>query len=808
MKRFLSTIVAVAATLAVSAQGFGEIETITEDWRFNLGDIKYGGVEFYDHSKWQEVDLPHDWTVLQTASPNYASCTGYLPGGIAWYRKDLSIDASREGQNVYVYFEGVYNNSEVFINGKWVGKRPNGYISFMYDLTPYINFGGRNVIAVRVDHSDDADSRWYTGSGIYRDVHLVYANPTHIDLWGVSYSADIKQLNKAAVTVNCAVNNTVAKSASVSAKFTLTDATGKVVAARTVKGSVDAKDKKELSALINVTNPNLWSVDNPYLYKLTTELYSGSKLIDKTSTNVGLRKLTFDANKGFAINDVPTKMKGVCIHHDAGCLGAAVPKEVWVRRIAQLKSIGCNAVRLSHNPQATDLYDVCDSLGMMVKDEAFDEWEYPKKKWIKGWNKGTPGFQGSSQYFREWSHRDVADMVKRDRNHPSVVLWSIGNEVDYPNDPYSHPILNEGGKVGQQHDAGYKPELPNANRLGEIAADLASAVREHDTSRPVTGAMAGAVMSNETGYPAAIDVVGYNYTEYRYDQDHATYPNRILYGSETRHDLAAWKSVRDNEFIFGQFIWTGYDYLGESGAWPSRGFTTGMIDLAANIKPRGFFRRALWSETPAIYVGTYINHTRPGQRGENLSTHASQIWNYEDGQTVRVVAYTNCEEAELLLDGKVIGEKKPYDDSTAIIYWDVPYKAGELSVKGYNKGEVVSTDSVKTFGMPVKLSASFDKTTISSARETAHLFIEVLDKDGNVVGLADNEVTVRVMGPARLLGLESGSNNVADNYTDNKQRCIGGRLLGYIQSTGEKGEVRIMLSTPLIKDCEVTLTIE
>ncbi|MFI3280890.1 MAG: glycoside hydrolase family 2 TIM barrel-domain containing protein [Rikenellaceae bacterium] len=801
MRKIAFIIIALATTLTLSAQGFGERETISDDWHFNLGDITYGGVEFYDHSEWQVVQIPHDWSVLQTASPNLASCTGYLPGGIAWYRKDLSIDASREGQRVYVYFEGVYNNSEVFINGKWIGKRPNGYISFMYDLTPYINFGGRNVIAVRVDHSDDADSRWYTGSGIYRDVHLVYAEPTHIDLWGVSYVANIEDLNRADVTVKCEVDNVKLSESSLRAKFTLRDSDGKAVATVTAKGSVEGESKEILTSKFTIKNPNLWSVDEPYLYKLITELYADSKLVDQSITNVGLRKLSFDADSGFALNDVPMKMKGVCIHHDAGCLGAAVPREVWVRRIEQLKSIGCNAVRLSHNPQATDLYDVCDSLGMMIKDEAFDEWEYPKKKWIEGWNKGIPGFQGSSHYFREWSKRDVADMVRRDRNHPSIVLWSIGNEVDYPNDPYSHPVLDEGGKVGQQYDAGYKPSQPNANRLGEIAEELAAVVRKSDSSRPVTGAMAGAVMSNETGYPAALDVVGYNYTEYRYEQDHTKYPSRILYGSETRHDLAAWKSVRDNDYIFGQFIWTGYDYLGESGPWPSRGFTTGMIDLAGNIKPNGYFRRALWSEQPVIYVGAYISDPQ----SEWVSTYAPQLWNYNEGQVVRVVAYTNCQQAELLLDGEKVGDKKPYNDANGVIYWDIPFKAGELSVRGYNDGAVVATDAIKSFSAPVKLVARLDKQTILSQREVAHLFIEVQDKDGNVVSLADNEVTVTIDGEARLLGLESGSNNVADNYTDNRQRCVNGRLLGYVECRGAKGDVVIKVSTPLLEDCEVVL---
>ncbi len=804
MKRLLSTLFALATIVNLSAQGFGERVTISDDWRFNLGDITYGGVEFYDHNKWQTVQLPHDWSVLQTPSPTYASCTGYLPGGVGWYRKDLSIGAEREGQKVYVYFEGVYNNSEVFINGKWVGKRPNGYISFMYDLTPYINFGGRNVIAVRVDHSDDADSRWYSGSGIYRDVHLVYAEPTHIDLWGVSYSAKIERLSRADVTVNCEVNNTLSKGSSTRAKFTLTNSEGKVVASTSASGVVDGESTKILTSKFVVNKPSLWSLDNPYLYTLTTELYSGSKLIDQTSTKVGLRKLSFDANTGFALNDVPTKMKGVCLHHDAGCLGAAVPREVWVRRVQQLKAIGCNAIRMSHNPQATDLYEVCDSLGVMIKDEAFDEWEYPKKKWLEGWNVGTPGFQGSSQYFREWSKRDMADMVKRDRNHPSIVLWSIGNEVDYPNDPYSHPVLDENGRVGQQHVAGYIPSQPNANRLGEIAAELAAVIRKYDTARPVTGAMAGAVMSNETTYPDALDVVGYNYTEYRYEEDHATYPNRVLYGSETRHDMDSWRSVRDNDYIFGQFIWTGYDYLGESGRWPSRGFTTGMIDLAGNVKPQGYHRRALWSESPTIYVGSY----KPGANQKSISTHAQQLWNYDEGEVVRVVAYTNCQEAELLLDGEIIGERRPYDDSNSIIYWDVPFKAGELSVRGYNDSEVVATDCVRSFSAPVRISARFDVETISANRGVAHLFIEILDKDGNVVSLADNEVTCRVIGDARLLGLESGSTNVADNYTDNKQRCLRGRLLGYIESKGSTGEVKVKLSAPLLEGCELALRVE
>ena len=782
-------------------QGFGNRELINVDWYFNLGDIKYGGAEFFDHSEWRKLELPHDWSVESVASPSLASCTGYLPGGIGWYRKDLDIPKNKEGNKVYVYFEGVYNNSEVFINGKWIGKRPNGYVSFMYDLTPYLNFGGRNVLAVRVDHSQDADSRWYTGSGIYRDVYLVYANPVHIGLWGVSYSAKVNQKN-AVLSVQAEVENTDKMPVTVKVLHEVFDRDGKKVGAggRDYSLKADEMVKKELT--ISVAQPKLWSLENPYLYTIKTTLSKGGKVIDRTETQAGIRSLTFDPNKGFALNGKLMKVKGVCIHHDAGCLGVAVPKEVWRRRLLQLKEIGCNAVRMSHNPQATCVYELCDELGILIKDEAFDEWEYAKKKWITGWNKGKPGFQGSASYFREWSKKDLADMIRRDRNHPSIIMWSIGNEVDYPNDPYSHPVLDQ-AEIGQQHVRGYRKEQPRAERLGDIAKELVEEAKKHDLSRPVTAALAGAVMSNETDYPAALDVVGYNYTENRYQIDHEKYPNRILYGSETRHDLNAWKAVRDNDFIFGQFIWTGFDYLGEAGPWPSRGFTTGMIDLAGNIKPNGYFRRALWLESPTVYVGTHKIESAK----KKPSANASAVWNYEPGDIIRVVAYTNCEEAELLLNGKKVGERKPYDDSTAIIYWDIPYTPGTLEVVAYNQGNMVAKDKIQSSGLPYAIRTSMDKTQDIKVGEVLHLMIQVVDENNIPVVLADNQITCKIEGEADLLGLESGDHNVADNYRDNKQRCKNGKLLGYVKVTGQ-GKVKIRLTSPLLQPAIWELNVE
>lgn len=798
--KVLFLLLAHLCVLSVWGQGFGKRILTNEDWYFNPGDGKYWGAEYYDHSQWRKLDLPHDWSIESVASPNLASCTGYLPGGIGWYRKELEISAGEKGNRVYIYFEGVYNNSEVFINGKWIGKRPNGYVSFMYDLTPYVNFGGRNVLAVRVDHSQDADSRWYTGSGIYRDVYLVYASPVHINQWGVSYSAEVKK-NKADLVVQTEIMNTSSISSKVKIVHEIYSSDKKKVAGGSVFCLALPGEVTKSESNLTISQPELWSLENPNLYTIRTTILQGGKVIDETETKAGIRSLTFDPDKGFALNGKFMKVKGVCIHHDAGCLGAAVPKEVWRRRLMQLKEIGCNAIRMSHNPQATSVYELCDEIGLLVKDEAFDEWEYPKKKWIEGWNKGKPGFQGAASYFREWSKRDLADMIRRDRNHPSIIMWSIGNEVDYPNDPYSHPVLDKEG-IGQQHVKGYQKNQPRAERLGDIAKELVAEAKKYDLSRPVTAALAGAVMSNETDYPGALDVVGYNYTEYRYKQDHEKYPHRVLYGSETRHDLKAWKAVRDNDFIFGQFIWTGFDYLGEAGPWPSRGFTTGMIDLAGNIKPNGYFRRALWLDSPTVYIGTYKS-----DKAKKISTNAPSVWNYESGEMIRVVAYTNCEEAALYLNGKEIGDRKPYNDETAVIYWDIPYTAGHLEVVGYKEDKPVAKAALRSSGLPYAVKASLDKKENIKAKDCLHLQIQIEDENGIPVALADNQVTCKIEGPAKLLGLESGDNNVADNYRDNKQRCKNGKLLGYIQATG-KGKVYINLTSPLLQSSTIEFDVE
>mgnify|MGYP001015479181 FL=1 len=826
-KKTLSIVILLVMSIAPSLRAqvsFGIPEKINDSWKFVLNDVPDGQSVTLNDTRWQSVSLPHDWSVKGQLSPTLASCTGYLPGGIGWYRKTIDIPADKQGQKVYLYFEGVYNRSEVFLNGHSLGKRPNGYISFMVDATPYIKYGENNTIAVRVDHSQSADSRWYTGSGIYRDVWMIYANPVHIAQWGVyAYPEKIKDDYKLNVEVE--INNEEKNNTSLTVMNELYAADGKLVAKDSKKLIAEPGRKNKLTTSLKINKPALWSLSDPNLYELKTTVLKGGVVMDQASTRTGFRSYTFDPDKGFALNGEWMKVKGVCIHHDAGVLGSAVPREVWRRRLQTLKEVGVNAIRTSHNPQATGLYELCDEMGLLVLNEMYDEWVFPKRKWLEGWNVGTPGFQGSYDIFKEWSEIDLADLVRRDRNHVSVFAWSIGNEVDYPNDPYSHPVLG-GEKAGftQASYGGYNPDAPDAMELGIIAKRLAKVVKEYDPMRPVTAGLAGVAMSNETEYPGALDIAGYNYTEDKYDSDHKKYPDRVIYGSENRHDMAAWKATRDREHVFGQFLWTGIDYLGESGRWPSRGFYSGLLDFGGFIKPRGYFRQSLWSDKPMAYLGTYptpgrgsrsqsrdvLSQTETGNASDNVervpSMDAWSVWNYREGQSIRVVCYTNADKAKLLLNGSVVGETKEYDDNSGIIYWDIPYSSGKLEVVGLDKNNnPVSGYSIQTSKRPHALQIVQAEKQIDKENGLAQIVVQVVDEHGVPVMLSDNEVTCRIAGPAKLIGLEASNNSDMSDYTDNVHRVYHGRILAYVQATGEAGDIEVSFTSPWLLPVETTL---
>ena len=789
MKKALYLILLLTVTTASAntiGPGFGYSRLFNDKWLFSLSDqIAYADINF-DDSNWRTLNLPHDWSIEGQLSQDNASCTGYLPAGVAWYRKHFNYSPDVKKPLTFIYFEGVYNRSEVYLNGHLLGKRPNGYVSFLYDMTPYLN-NGENVIAVRVDHSRIADSRWYTGSGIYRDVYLVEASNTHLKQWGTTYWLKRLENNKALVEVTWELDNKDKTSEKLQTLIKIIDQQGVCVAEKPIDST------SELNSVdLQIDNPKLWSIDKPNLYVLSLEVKANGKTIDQTTIDMGLRNFEFNPNWGLKLNDINLKVKGVCLHHDAGVLGTVVPEQVWRRRVRKLKEMGANAIRMSHNIQAPILYDICDELGMLIMDEASDEWEFPKRKWIKGWNQGEPGFDGTYDFFEEWIDIDVKDMVLRDRNHPSVFLWSIGNEVDYPNDPYSHPVL-DGTTINQPMFGGYKKDAPNAERIGFIAKRLAEIIRTYDTTRLVTGALAGVVMSNQTIYPEVIDVVGYNYTEDRYQEDHKTYPERIIFGSETHSDYKAWRAVKDNDFIFGQFIWTGTDYLGESGKWPSRGLNTGLLNFGSFKKPRGWFRTALWTDIPMIYVGTYPYRNMGRRNGRNgnrefLSIDAFDSWNYEEGRRVKVVAYTNAPKARLKLNGMVVGEIKEYNDTTGIIAWDVDYEEGTLTAEALDYDDsVIATYDINTATQPVALKV-IDLTDEGLAKNEKpedarllQLLVQIIDEDGNVVKNANNEITCNVDDNATLLGMEASNNTDMSDYTDNRQNAFRGEILVYVR---------------------------
>ena len=736
--------------------GFGQGTIWNDKWQFYL--CKEGDDTTATPAEgWKTVTLPHDWSVEATPSPTLFSCTGWLPGGIGWYRKTIDLPKIGKGERIYLFFEGVYNRSTVWLNGHELGTRPSGYASFCYEITPYLNKRENNELLVRVDHSRQADSRWYTGSGIWRDVWIVTAPTTHLAQWGTTYDYQAEEGMLRVNTSAVVQQDCSTESAILNAKATLSDAQGNIVAIAVAEAEKSegqpaktASGDKEVRFNLPLTLPtdvHLWDIDDPYLYTLTVELQESGHSTDATVFSVGLRTLHFSADKGFFLNGVNRKVKGVCLHHDAGVLGAAVPEEVWRWRLTQLKSLGCNAIRCSHNPQTPILYDLCDELGLLVMDEASDEWEFPKRKWLQGWNKGTPGYEGTADFFEEWIDRDVADMVRRDRRHPCIFLWSIGNEVDYPNDPYSHPIL-DGTTINQPMFGGYKPDAPQAERIGQIAKRLSAIVREHDATRPVTGALAGVVMSNQTAYPEAVDVVGYNYTEDRYAEDHTTYPTRIIYGSENGHGYEQWLAVRDSPYIFGQFIWTGTDYLGESGAWPSRGLGTGLLDFCGFPKMQGEMRRMMWSQQPGDTLDiSAFGHNNRGNR----SNHG----NRQGGQN--------------------------------------GFKPTSNGTQPRHPQAVSMTASL--------LNAQITQTNRTQLHPRTWLvLVELNDSTGERCEWATDTVVCTVSGPARLLGMETASNSDMSAPQAPQRAAYRGRLVAYVQEQPSKtGPIEVTFTAGELK---------
>jgi beta-galactosidase len=770
------------------------ISRFDQGWRFHLGDAAAAKQPGFDDRAWRTLDLPHDWSIELPFDARNASGTGYLPGGVGWYRKSFRLPAAAAGKFVRVIFDGVYMDSEVWINGHYLGKRPYGYISFDYDITPHLLPAGQdNVLAVRVDHSAAADSRWYNGSGIYRHVWLVTTGAASVAPWGTFVTTPEVSRQAAVVSVETKVMNK-GPSAAVTLATTIEDGAGKVVASAEGTHAIGTGGSHNFQQSARIADPRLWSPETPNLYRVVSRLTVAGKLVDEIRTPLGIRSFTFDADKGFFLNGRKTLIKGVCLHHDAGCLGAAVPDRAWERRLQLLKELGCNAIRTSHNPPNPEFLDLCDRLGFLVMDEAFDEWARPKKKWVAGRNLGQPSFQGYAQLFDQWGIKDIQSMVDRDKNHPSIILWSIGNEIDYAKDPYYDPV------AADYHPS---PGRPSAADLPAIAAKLIAAIKRIDTTRPVTAALADISVSNRMGLAELLDVVGYNYQEKFYAEDHARYPRRKIIGSENSHAYAAWKPVEDLTYANGQFLWTGIDFIGEASRWPIRGSMAGLLDECGFKKPQYYFRQSLWSDKPMVYL---IPARGAGRRFGPGAT-GSREWRGNPGERVAVLCYTNCEQVELLLNGRSLGEKRLSAANNRVLAWDVPYADGSLTAVGKSGGQTVCSFELMTVGKPQRIRLSPDRTSIAAdARDLAHVEVSVVDAAGNTVTSANDTVHFEISGPGRIIGVDSGDQTSHESFKAPARAAFHGKCLVIVQSNATPGSISLKATAPGLAAGQIDVT--
>lgn len=785
------------------------------NWKFVLNDTTIAGQSVtLDDSQWRTLNLPHDWSIESDFSDKYPATPGggALPGGLGWYRKTFTIDKSERGKNVYIEFDGVYRNSEVWINGKSLGMRPNGYISFRYELTPYLKFGDKNVIAVRVDNSKQPNSRWYSGSGIYRNVRLVITNPVQVEHWGTCVTTPIINSDSAVVAIETSFKNASRGFRPVRIEQSIYDAAGNLV--KTVSGSLNmnAGASSRYLQQLSVPKPVLWDIDHPYLYKLVTRLYVLAFQVDEYVTPVGIRSFRFDVNKGFFLNGKHMKINGVCNHHDLGALGAAVNVRALERQLEILKGMGVNAIRTSHNPPAPELLDLCDRMGFLVMDEAFDMWKEKKTKY------------DYSLDFDKWHERDLKDQVLRDRNHPSVIIWSIGNEVgEQWGDTSSKDVdlqkaniaLNN-KKVNQTGDA--QSEKMGKNAL--LTRELVDIVKSVDLTRPVTAACNGTDDNNPLFLSGALDLIGFNYHENEYADVTRRHPQTPFFSSESVSSLntrgyyenpsdsiriwpvrwdvsfdrpehlcssydncrAPWGSTHEHnlkivdkyDHISGQFIWTGFDYLGEPTPfwWPSRSSFFGIVDLAGFPKDVYYLYQSEWTNKDVLHIFPH--------------------WNWQPGQTIDVWAYYNhADEVELFLNGVSLGIKSKKGDEMHVM-WRVKYEPGTLVAISRKGGKVVMTQEIKTAGAPVAIRLTPDRKFINAdGKDLSFVTVELVDKDGTVCPLANQLVNFAVDGPGTIAGTDNGDENDHVSLKKPERHLFFGKALVIVQSTGKTGDIQL-----------------
>ncbi len=752
---------------------------LDRDWAFFQGNLPGAEKPEFDSSAWRKLDVPHDWSI-EGKFEKSAATTGsgaWLPSGVAWYRREIKLPDNIGDQRVWIEFDGVMANSDVWINGHLLGHRPNGYVSFRYDLTDHLKPGGKNLLAVRTDTSAQPASRWYSGAGIYRHIRLVTVHPVHVEPWGVAVStADVTEA-AATVRIGTSLVNSSTKSGNVTIRSTVIAPGGQVLSFVDSQASISPGRKITLDQEIKISQPKPWSIDSPQLHTLVTRITAGETLLDEVSTPFGIRDAEFRSETGFWLNGRNLKLKGVCLHHDGGAVGAAVPLDVWERRLKALRELGVNAIRTAHNPPAPEFLDLCDRMGFLVMLEFFDCWVSRKNA------------NDYHLYFKEWSQTDLRDGILRDRNHPSVILYSVGNEI---------------------HDT-TKPEVAKPILRGLV--DICHAT---DPTRPVTQALFRPNVSGDytNGLADMLDVIGTNYRDQELLDAWKAKPGRKIVGTEQGHERSTWLACRDNPQHSGQFLWAGIDYLGESRSWPLTVFNGGLLDRTGAVQARGYERQSWWSEKPMVRMVRRIGMTAetPADPGyETLEWKRRQVlfpdWTPPNTgmHDENVEIYSNAGEVELFLNDKSLGKKSTRKDGGSI-NWKVPYQPGTLKAVARTDGREVASDTLRTAGKAINISLTSDRNLLGTGfDDVANIEVRLLDKNGTLVPTADDLIGFTLTGPGEIIAVDSGSVISTEPFKAKERKAYQGSALVIIRATGA-GKISLVASVAGLPPATLELT--
>jgi len=782
---FLALLLTVFNTTAASTAParVRDVQNLDRDWRFLKGDAPGAEQPAFNDSAWRQVDVPHDWSIegpfAETNKTGGAG--GFLPAGVGWYRKQFTLPLDRDRQHVFVEFDGVMAHSDVWINGFHLGKRPYGYVGFGYELTGHLNFGGKpNVIAVRADNSEQPASRWYAGAGIYRHVRLIVTAPTRIEPSGTFVTTPEVSADRAVVRVENTVTNGDVVGRGVSLQIRIVDPAGETVqTAETPAQEIAPGKTAHFRQDFTIANPQRWDLEHPAMYTAAVALRFWNQTHDDDTARFGIREFRFDATNGFSLNGRNFKLYGVCLHHDGGAFGAAVPIGVWQQRLTALRELGANAIRTAHNPPAPEFLDLCDRMGFLVMDEFFDCWTVAKNPFDYHLD------------FNGWSATDARDTIRRDRNHPSIVLYSVGNEI---------------------HDTP-KPQLAKA-----ILKKLVDICHENDPTRPVTQALFRPNVSGDytNGLADLLDVIGTNYRDNELLAAQRAQPGRKIVGTEQRHDRQTWLWLRDNPSHSGQFLWSGVDYLGESRRWPIVAAGSGLLDRTGAPKPVAYERQSWWRNQPVIAIARRVappqdTPTDPGFAPLDRRPALFADWTPAEAgpHEESVEVYSNCEEVELLLNGKSLGTKPRWKDASPLV-WKVPFAPGRLKAVGRNHGKVAATQELRTAGAAARIVLEVDREKLSPDwNDVARAVATVVDKNGERVPAARDLISFQLTGPGVIAAVDHADNSSHDPFQATEREARGGVCVAWIKASAADGRLTLTASAPGLKSDSIKLkTIE